>query len=59
MEKEKIDYNSDKLSSEKIFLYLKSGKRIPQNKFEEEFLKECKEIEAKGGVVYIPHSDMI
>jgi hypothetical protein len=54
-----IDYNSLDLSSEKIFLYLRSGKRIPQNEREINFLKECEEIEARGGVVIIPHSDMI
>lgn len=54
-----IDYNSMDLSSEKIFLYLKSGKRIPQNERELNFLKECEEIEARGGVVIIPRSDMI
>jgi hypothetical protein len=54
---EQVDYNSGELSSEKIFLYLKSGKRIPQNESELNFLKECEEIEARGGVVIIPHED--
>lgn len=59
MEDEKIDYNSDKLSTEKRYLYLKQGKRIPQNDREKHFLQECKEIEAKGGVVVLPHGDMV
>jgi hypothetical protein len=54
---EPINYNSMDLSSEKKFLYLKNGKRIPQNEDELAFLKECEAIEAHGGVVIIPHEE--
>lgn len=56
---EPINYNSLDLSSDMRFLYLMQGKRIPQNNSELEFLEEVAEIQAKGGVVEIPHSDMI
>ncbi|MEI6754522.1 MAG: hypothetical protein WCK78_15320 [Paludibacter sp.] len=52
-----INYNSMDLSSEKIFLYLSSGKRIPQNQFELDFLEQCEEIVKNGGAVIIPHED--
>ena len=58
MEKD-IDYNSMDLSSEQKFLFLKNGKRQPQNERELKFLAECQEIEAKGYVVEIPHGDMV
>ena len=54
---EPINYNSMDLSSEKKFLYLLNGKRIPQNQSELEFLEECREIESRGGVVIIPHQE--
>lgn len=54
-----INYNSMELSTEKIFLYLHQGKRIPQNDKERRFLKHCKEIEESGGVVELPHGDMV
>ena len=57
MEEELINYNSMDLSTEKKFLYLKNGKRIPQNESELNFLKECEEIEKNGGVVFIPREE--
>jgi hypothetical protein len=56
---EQICYNSMDLSSEKKYLYLISGKRIPQNESELHFLEEVEEIIARGDSVIIPHGDVV
>lgn len=51
-----IDYSlgDDMSDSERILLHLSLGKRKPQNKYEENLLKEIKEIKAKGNSIEIP-----
>lgn len=51
-----IDYSlgDDMSDSERILLHLSLGKRKPQNKYEENLLKEIKEIEKRGNSIDIP-----
>ena len=51
---ERTDPNSLDLELDEIIVYLGLGSRKPQNKEEEELLKEIKDIEAKGGIVSVP-----
>lgn len=46
--------NSMERTLEEVTLYLSLGARTPQNEKEKKLLKEIKEIEKRGGTVYIP-----
>ena len=43
-----------KRKHEEVTLYITLGARTPQNEKEKKLLKEIKEIEKRGGTVYIP-----
>ena len=46
--------NSDELEMYDKFLKLNSGERTPQNKREEKWLQEMKEMKARGEIIDIP-----
>ena len=48
------DPNSPDLEYDQIMVYLNLGSRTPQNEKEERLLKQIREIEAKGHIVWIP-----
>ena len=47
------NYNRKDISYDLIALYLRDGRRIPQNESEKELLSEIKKIEKEGGTIEV------
>lgn len=53
-EDEFANADADLLPMSSVFGFLMSGKRVPQNDYERNLLRQGKDIEAKGGVIEMP-----
>lgn len=47
------DYNREGISYDLKTLYLRDGRRTPQNESEKQLLAEIKEIEGRGGTIEV------
>lgn len=49
----KKNYDAANISADLVCLYLRDGRRTPQNEYEKRLLAEIKEIEAAGGTIEV------